>query len=113
MRNRYYLSIPDVGTLASAGEFAFRARGADGIAAELQAALRGDELFRRWAATLGDPDDVDAGLAVTDPDAVVTGAQSDLHLDLVAVTALPGSVLKHRLRLLAGHGWQLRDVTSA
>lgn len=113
MRNRYYLSIPDVGALASAGEFAFRARGAEGIAAELQAALRGDDLFRRWAATLGDPDDVDAGLGVTDPDAVVTGAQKDLHLDLVATTDLPGSVLKHRLRLLAGAGWQLRDVTAA
>jgi len=94
MRNRYYLSIP-------------------GVAAELQAALRGDELFRRWAATLGDPDDVDAGLGATDPEAVVTGEQSDLHLDLVATTGLPASVLKHRLGLLAGHGWQLRDVTAA
>ena len=112
MRNRYYLSIPDVGTLADAGAFAFHARGADGIAAELQAALRGDDLFRRWAATLGDPDDADAALGATDPDAVVTGEQTDLHLDLVATTALPGSVLKHRLRLLAGSGWQLRDVTA-
>jgi hypothetical protein len=113
MRNRYYLSIPDVDTLAGAGAFAFRARGAEGIAAELQAALRGDDLFRRWAATLGDPDDVDAALGATDPEAIVTGAQSDLHLDLVATTGLPGSVLKHRLGLLAGHGWQLRDVTAA
>ena len=43
---------------------------------------------------------------------MVTGEQGDLHVDLVAVTALPSAVLRHRLGLLAGHGWQLRDVTA-
>ena len=45
--------------------------------------------------------------------AVVTGTQDDLHVDLQAVTTLSGDVLKHRLRLLAGSHWQLRDVTAA
>ena len=40
------------------------------------------------------------------------GEQHDLHIDLVATTSLPGGVFKQRLRLLAGSGWQLRDVTA-
>ena len=59
-----------------------------------------------------DPDAVDPGLGVTDPDALVRGEQHDLHIDLVATTSLPGGVFKQRLRLLAGSGWQLRDVTA-
>jgi hypothetical protein len=43
----------------------------------------------------------------------VRGEQHDLHVDLIAVTALPGSILRHRLRLLAGDGWSLRDVSAA
>ena len=41
------------------------------------------------------------------------GKQEDLHVGLVVTTALPSSVLRQRLGLLAGSGWQLRDVTSA
>lgn len=113
MRNRYYISLSEPATLADAGEFAFRSHGADGIAAELEAALRSDVLFRRWAATQGDPDEIDTSLAAVDPEATVTGAQNDLRIDLVVTTGLPGSVFKHRLQLLAGRGWQLRDVTAA
>ena len=36
-----------------------------------------------------------------------------LTAGLVVVTALPSSVLRQRLQLLAGNGWQLRDVTAA
>ena len=48
-----------------------------------------------------------------DPEATVTGSQHATRVDLVATTSLPGSILKHRLRLLAGNGWELRDVTRA
>lgn len=113
MAVRYYLSIPDAGALAAAGEFAFRSRGAEGLAEELQAALRDDGLFQRWRAIQADPDGVDPGLGIADPAAAVRGEQHDLHIDLVATTSIPGAVLKHRLRLLAGAGWQLRDVTAA
>ena len=51
-------------------------------------------------------------MAAVDPQAQVSGEQADLHVDLVAVTSLPGAVFKHRLRLLAGSHWQLRDVTA-
>ena len=49
----------------------------------------------------------------TDPAATVTGEQHDLHIDLVATTSMPSGILRHRLALLAGNGWQLRDVSAA
>lgn len=113
MAVRYYLSLPDPAALSAAGEFAFVSHGADGLAEELQSALRSDALFQRWRAAQDDPDAVDPALGVVDPDAVVRGEQHDLKIDLIAVTAIPGAVLKHRLRLLAGGGWQLRDVSAA
>lgn len=114
MATRYYLSLPDP-TKARGGDaaFAFTAQGADAFAQQLQDALRSDALFERWRATQEDPDAVDPGLSATDPAATVTGQQDDLHIDLVVTTSLPGNVFKHRLRLLAGSGWELRDVTAA
>ena len=35
------------------------------------------------------------------------------EIDLIVVTTIPGSVFKHRLRLLAGNAWELRDVSTA
>lgn len=113
MAIRYYLSIPDSHALSGAGPFAFRSQGAEGLADELQAALRDDALFQRWRAVQDDPDAVDPGLGVTDPAATVRGEQHDLKIDLIAITSISGSILKHRLRLLAGNGWQLRDVSGA
>ena len=58
-------------------------------------------------------DGVDPALGATDADATVSGRQDDLHIALVVTTALPSAVLRQRLGLLAGTGWQLRDVTAA
>jgi hypothetical protein len=114
MRNRYFLRFPDA-TRARGEEptLAFRSVGAEGMAEELQDALRATALFDRWRQLQEDPDAVDPGMAAVDPQARVEGQQHDLAVDLVAVTDLPGAVFKHRLRLLAGNGWQLRDVTAA
>lgn len=114
MPTRYYLSLPDP-ELARGSDpaFAFRSQGAEGLAAELQDALRNDVLFQRWRAAQEDPDAIDPSLGATDPAATVQGSQDQLRIDLVATSAIPGSVLRHRLRLLAGSGWQLRDVTAA
>ncbi len=109
---RYYLSLPDPERARASGAFAFRGQGAEAIAAELQAALRSDELFDRWRAVQDDPDAIDPALGTVDAAAAVTGAQHDLHIELVASTSLPSAILKHRLRLLAGQTWQLRDVTA-
>lgn len=113
MPTRYYLSLPDPQRARGEPGFAFSAHGAEEFAAQLQDALRSDALFQRWRAAQEDPDAVDAALGATDPAATVTGRQSDLRIDLVATTTLPGTVFKQRLRLLAGSGWELRDVTAA
>jgi hypothetical protein len=111
---RYYLSLPDP-QKARGGDPAcsFNAQGAEAFAAQLQDALRSDALFERWRAAQDDPDAVDPALGATDPAATVQGRQNDLHVDLIATTSIPGNVLKHRMRLLAGSGWELRDVTAA
>lgn len=114
MATRFYLSLPDPAK-ARGGDaaFAFTAQGADAFAEQLQDALRSDALFERWRAAQEDPDAVDPALGATDPAATVQGRQDDLHIDLIVTTSLPGNVFKHRLRLLAGSGWELRDVSAA
>ncbi|HJW47223.1 MAG TPA: hypothetical protein VJ484_12155 [Lysobacter sp.] len=114
MANRYYISLPDpTRARGSDAALAFSAHGAEEFAAQLQDALRTTALFERWRTRQDDPDGVDPSYGVTDPDATVHGRQDDLHVDLLVTSSIPGNVLKHRLRLLAGSGWELRDVTSA
>lgn len=114
MATRFHITLPD-STLArgSNPSLAFTAQGADAFAEQLQQALRSDVLFERWRATQNDPDAVDKSLGATDPGATVEGVQDDLHIDLIVITSLPGDILRQRLRLLAGTGWQLRDVSAA
>lgn len=111
---RYYISLKNPGKArGSDAAFSFTAHGAGEFAAQLQDALRSDGFFQRWRAAQPDPDSVDAGLGASDPATTVTGEQHDLQIDLIVVTSIPGSVFKHRLRLLAGNAWELRDVSSA
>ena len=114
MPTRYYIRLPD-GAAARGGDAStsFSAHGAEGFAEQLGEAVRTSKVFDRWCSAQHDPDDVDPSLGATDPNATVTGAQQDLHIDLVLTTTLPGEVVRHRLRLLAGSNWQLRDVTAA
>lgn len=114
MATRYYIRLPDgARARGSDPDLSFTAQGADGFAEQLQQALREDRLFERWRLRQDDPDAVDPALGATDPQARVEGAQRDLHIDLVVTSRIPGTVLKHRMRLLAGNGWELRDVTAA
>ncbi|HBN52495.1 MAG TPA: hypothetical protein DD456_00215 [Stenotrophomonas sp.] len=107
----YSISLPDPAAARGTDpRLSFTANGADAFAEQLQHALRTPELFERWRATQEEPDDVDPSWGATDPDATVSGRQSDLRIDLVAVTRIPGDVLKQRLRWLAGSHWELRDV---
>ncbi len=108
---RYYIALPDPAKARGPeAEFSFSASGAEGFAQQLQDALRTDRLFARWRDAQDEPDQVQETLGAIDPAAIVTGQVDDLHIDLVAETTIPSEVLKHRLRLLAGSGWQLRDV---
>ena len=112
MPTRYYITLPDPARGGDA-DLAFKSQGADGLAAEFQAALRSDGLFQRWRMKQEDPDEVDAELGARDPNATVQGKQQDLHIDLVVITSISSSVMRQRLGLLAGSGWQLRDVSAA
>lgn len=114
MAVRYYISLPDP-SRARGGDpaFSFDAHGAEEFATQLQNALRTSTLFDRWRDRQEEPDEVDPGLGVVDVGATVSGQQDDLRIMLVATSSIPGQVLKHRLRLLAGHGWELRDVSAA
>ncbi|MCD9088126.1 hypothetical protein [Stenotrophomonas sp. SY1] len=107
----YSISLPDPAKArGSDPRLSFTASGAETFAEQLQAALRTTELFDRWKAVQDEPDDVDPSLAAVDPQAVVTGQQADLRINLQAITSLPGDIFKHRLRLLAGTNWEMRDV---
>lgn len=113
MSMHYYISLPDPARARGMDPaLSFRSHGADGLASELQDALRSDQLFEQWRAKQEEPDEVDPALGATDAAASVRGEQNDLHIDLVVTTALPSVVLRQRLGLLAGNGWQLRDVTA-
>lgn len=114
MTTRYFISLPDPERARGEDDrFSFTANGADGFAEQLQRALRDPSVHERWRAAQDDPDNVDEALAATDPNARVTGKQDDLHVDLEVTSDIPSAVLQHRLRLLAGNAWQLRDVRKA
>ena len=114
MATRYHLRLPDPALARGPiPGLSFHSVGAEGFADELQAALRSPALFERWRDLQDDPEGVNASLGACDPSAVVTGEQDDLTVRLQATTVLPGEVFKHRLRLLAGSHWELRDVPSA
>ena len=114
MATRYYISLPNPASArGSDPALAFHAHGAEEFAAQLQDALRTSALFERWRLRQEDPDGVDPSYGATDPNTSVHGQQDDLHVQLIVTSSIPGNVLKHRLRLLAGSGWELRDVTAA
>ncbi|WP_058833490.1 hypothetical protein [Luteimonas abyssi] len=106
----YDIRIPDPEAARAGGPFAFRSQSAGGMADELQAALAGDGLFERWRLSQDEPDEVDPALGVVDAGASVQGEQRDMAFDLTATTSLPGEIVRHRLRLLAGGAWELRNV---
>ncbi len=109
----YYFTIPDPDMAhGSDAELAFNSQSPAGMAQELQNALTSDSLVLRWKAKQEDPDAINAQMSQTDPSATVIGAQRDLKVTLEVITSLPSALLRHRLTLLAGHSWQLRDVTS-
>lgn len=113
-RNRYYLSIADLAHARGADDrFSYAGAGPNDFAAALQQALRTDDLFQRWRAAQPDPDAIDESLGTSDPAAEVTARVADLSTDVELTTSLPMSVVRHRLYLLIGSSWQLRDMRAA
>lgn len=113
-RNHYYLSVADLAhARGDDPRFAYDGAGPNDFAAAFQRALRQDDLFHHWRAAQPDPDAVDASLGVVDSAARVTAQVADLRTDVDLITDLPMSVVRHRLYLLIGAAWQLRDLRSA
>jgi hypothetical protein len=111
---RYYIGIDDLQRAHGAIEaLSFTGSSPDSFATQLQAALREPSLFERWRMMQPDPDAVDPGLGATDPAATVSATQSDLHCDVEVVTMLAHAILRHRISLLIGTHWKLRDVKAA
>jgi len=111
---RYYLNVEDLTRArGQSSELSFHGDSPEAFAAALQAALREPALWQRWLAMQPDPDAVDASMGATDTAATVTARASDMHTEVVVTTALRHVILKHRLTLLIGAHWTLRDVKSA
>lgn len=107
----YYISLPDPAKArGNDTALSFQSQGPSGFAEELQDALASQHLFDKWKAKQPDPDAVEAQWGVTDPGATVVGTQDDLRINLQVTTSINSDVFKQRLRLLAGHHWELREV---
>ncbi len=110
---KFYITLPDPGR--ARGELpalSFSAHGAEALAEQLRHALADRAYSQAWLATLDEDaaEHVDPALLAVDAAATVTGVQRDLAIELVADTRINGTAFKHRMRLLAGAQWQLRDV---
>lgn len=111
---RYYIVVDNLAKArGSVGELSYTGESPDDFAAALQTALRGPGLFQQWKALQPDPDAIDDSLGQADGSATVTAKQTDVHCDATITTSLPHSIVKHRLTLLIGRHWTLRDVTAA
>ena len=113
---RYYLGIDDFSRArGSDPELSFDGGSAESFGAALLSGLRDRALFSAWRAKQPDPDAVDESLGALDPNARVLAKPARLGHggDVEVVTVLPHAILSHRLRLIAGSNWTLRDVRSA
>ncbi|MFC5742604.1 hypothetical protein [Dyella tabacisoli] len=113
-RYHYFLSIADLARArGSEPTLSYEGAGPNDFAVTLQEALRNPNLFERWRSMQPEPDEVDMALAATDSNAQASAKVDDLHTDVELLTSLPMSIVRHRLNLLIGHAWQLRDMRSA
>ena len=109
---RYFFTIDDLASARGADPaLAFDGVSPETLASVLQSALREPDLWERWRAGQEDPDEVDPTTGATDPAATVTGSLAADRSEIKVTTTLPHAIVKHRLDLLIGHNWKLRDVS--
>ncbi|HEU4669500.1 MAG TPA: hypothetical protein VFR91_02210 [Dyella sp.] len=115
LRNHYYLSIDDLAhARGPEAGLAYDGAGPDDFADALRTALHSPSLFERWRAMQDEPDEVDPALGAVDPAATVHATVDDLQrVDVDLVTSLPMSIVRHRMNLLIGANWTLRDMRAA
>ena len=107
----YFLSVKDMARAKGPDpDLSFEGIGPDKLAADIAAAMSSDGFFQRWRAKQPEPDEVDPSLGVTDASASATGELSNDRTDIALTTSLPMRIVKHRLNLLIGSSWELRDT---
>jgi hypothetical protein len=107
----YFLSVKDMSKAKGPDpELSFEGIGPEKLASDIADAMRSDSLFQRWRAKQAEPDEVDPSLGVTDASASAKGELSNDRTDVQLNTNLPMRIVKHRLNLLIGSSWELRDT---
>lgn len=111
---RFMFSVDDLSAArGESQELSFAGESPESFARELEKALRTPELWQRWRALQPDPDEVDPATGQSDPDARVEAQQSDVHVTVTVLSSLPHAIISHRMTLLIGNHWSLRDVSRA
>ena len=108
---RYHIRIPDL-TVARGdnAHFAWDGQSPQHLAGTVEQVLREPAFAERWRGAQPDPELVDASLLNIDAGANVCSANQAQQVNLVVTTNLPHRILAHRLNLLIGAHWTLRDV---
>lgn len=108
---RYYLRIADLTSAHGDDDrFAWRGQSPQDLAASIEQTLRDPAFAERWRVLQPEPDEVDASWTGTDVGARVSSEDRAQQVDLIVTTTLPHRILAHRLNLLIGAHWTLRDV---
>ncbi|TAH46807.1 MAG: hypothetical protein EYC71_02770 [Gammaproteobacteria bacterium] len=109
---RYLISIADISaSRGSIEQLSFHGDSPEFLARAFETALREPSLWERWRNLQDDPEAVDPTTGVIDPSATVNGSLEAQRSELVVITSLPHAIIKHRLDLLIGQHWKLRDVS--
>lgn len=111
-QQRFLISIDNLAEArGEVAQLRFDGASPEHLASVLEDALRDPDLWQRWRALQEDPDAVDPATGATDPAASVSGSLEAQRSELVVTTSLPHALVKHRLDLLIGRNWKLRDVS--
>lgn len=111
---RFFITISDLSTARGSNpDLSFDGVSPEHLAKDLEAALRDPGLWQRWRAMQEDPDEVDPQTGAIDPEATVSATLESQRVEVIVTTNLPHAFVKHRLDLLIGRNWKLRDVSSA
>ena len=108
---RYHIRIADL-TTARGGDarFAWDGQSPQDLARTIEQVLRESAFAERWRDAQPEPDEVDASLITIDAGASVSSEDRAQQVELVITTTLAHRILAHRLNLLLGPHWSLRDV---
>jgi hypothetical protein len=110
---RYFITIEDLSnSRGESSELSFDGGSPEHLASVMQAALRDPGLAERWRTMQDEPDEVDPSVVAVDPAATVSASLQAQRSEMIVTTNLPHAIVKHRLELLIGRNWKLRDVSS-